>query len=207
MAITETIKSSAYRVWSTALGHWKKYSLWNLAKDTEFDDGNNAETKVGAINGITDSLVANDSSVAASSAAVYELNKNLGGIPQFQIDESTGKITGYTTEIGGADTVFPFKSGGIIIPEWKGMLNGHDNWLIFDTKELTTMSIGSYSDLTLNTQQVQGSNDNSDWTPLFTLVAGQGMNDLDISAYDYVRIYFAHSTAVYSIVFTDIVLS
>ena len=37
------------------------------------------------------------------------LNDSLGGITQFIIDESTGKITGYKTKVG-ADTVFPFKS-------------------------------------------------------------------------------------------------
>lgn len=39
------------------------------------------------------------------------VNDSLGGITQFVVDESTGKITGYKTEIGGADTVFPFSSG------------------------------------------------------------------------------------------------
>lgn len=36
---------------------------------------------------------------------------NLGGFTPV-IDETTGKITGYKTEIGGADTVFPFSSSG-----------------------------------------------------------------------------------------------
>ena len=36
---------------------------------------------------------------------------DLGGFKPV-IDSSTGEITGYTTTIGGADTVFPFKSGG-----------------------------------------------------------------------------------------------
>ena len=39
-----------------------------------------------------------------------ELSDSLGGITQFVVDETTGKISGYKTEIGGADTVFPFKS-------------------------------------------------------------------------------------------------
>lgn len=37
-------------------------------------------------------------------------NSSLGGVSQFIVDDSTGKITGYKTTIGGADTVFPFKS-------------------------------------------------------------------------------------------------
>ena len=36
------------------------------------------------------------------------VNKKMGGVSSFVVDDSTGKITGYTTEIGGADTVFPF---------------------------------------------------------------------------------------------------
>lgn len=40
--------------------------------------------------------------------AIDELNSNLDGI-SFVVD-STGKITGYTTNTGGADTVFPFSS-------------------------------------------------------------------------------------------------
>lgn len=38
------------------------------------------------------------------------LNSSLQDQPTFEYDES-GKITGYKTKIGGADTVFPFKSG------------------------------------------------------------------------------------------------
>lgn len=37
-------------------------------------------------------------------------NSSLGGVSQFIVDEATGKITGYKTEIGGADTVFPFNN-------------------------------------------------------------------------------------------------
>ena len=38
-----------------------------------------------------------------------ELNSDLGAVPEFVIDKSTGKITGYKTK-AGADTVFPFSS-------------------------------------------------------------------------------------------------
>lgn len=34
----------------------------------------------------------------------------MGGVSQFIVDDSTGKITGYKTK-AGADTVFPFSSG------------------------------------------------------------------------------------------------
>lgn len=48
---------------------------------------------------------------AADIAGIYS---SLNDQPQFVYDE-TGKITGYKTKTGGADTVFPFKSGGEII--------------------------------------------------------------------------------------------
>lgn len=57
---------------------------------------------------------------------VGEVIDSLGGITQFVVDETTGKISGYKTEIGGADTVFPFKSGiyeNLLDSFWVGNLN------------------------------------------------------------------------------------
>lgn len=42
----------------------------------------------------------------AGASAVAELNNKLAGFEP--ILNSAGKITGYKTDIGGADTVFPF---------------------------------------------------------------------------------------------------
>ena len=41
--------------------------------------------------------------------ALTQQNRDLGAVPEFVIDKSTGKITGYKTK-AGADTVFPFIS-------------------------------------------------------------------------------------------------
>ena len=68
---------------------WQRLSYWTKASDVEFDDGKDAETKLGDIN-----------------SALNTLNTNLGGFTPV-IDE-TGRITGYKTT-AGADTVFPFK--------------------------------------------------------------------------------------------------
>lgn len=38
------------------------------------------------------------------------INSSFGGVSQFIVDDSTGKITGYKTKVG-ADTVFPFSGG------------------------------------------------------------------------------------------------
>ena len=58
---------------------WQKISFWTKSSDVEFDDGKNAETKVGAIDGITDSLVSTSSNIAASAKAVSTINNDLGG--------------------------------------------------------------------------------------------------------------------------------
>ena len=46
----------------------------------------------------------------AGAEAVKEVYSSLGGVSQFIVDDSTGKITGYKTKVG-ADTVFPFSGG------------------------------------------------------------------------------------------------
>lgn len=46
----------------------------------------------------------------AGADAVKEVYSSLGGVSQFIVDDSTGKITGYKTK-AGADTVFPFSGG------------------------------------------------------------------------------------------------
>ncbi len=56
---------------------WERLSIWTKAVDVEFNDGKNAETKAGAINGITDSLTSTASNVAASAAAVKALNDKI----------------------------------------------------------------------------------------------------------------------------------
>lgn len=48
---------------------YKLCSQWTSSNTVYFDDGNTAQTKVGAINGITDSLTATNSSIALSAAA------------------------------------------------------------------------------------------------------------------------------------------
>lgn len=80
-------------------------SFWTHSKDVEFVDGKTAETKVGAINGITSDISGEADDIAASIKCVNELNSSLGGM-KFGID-SNGNY-GYIK--AGADTVIPFKS-------------------------------------------------------------------------------------------------
>lgn len=75
-----------------------------------------AETLNG-ITGVSDSTELDDSTKLATSKAVKTLKDSVySSLKGFEpILDETGKITGYKTEIGGADTVFPFSSGCNII--------------------------------------------------------------------------------------------
>lgn len=64
------------------------------------------DNAIGGVTGRTDSLEVGDSNILATSKSVNTLSNQLGGFTPI-VDES-GKITGYKTKIGGADTVFPF---------------------------------------------------------------------------------------------------
>lgn len=85
---------------------WQRISFWTKASDVEFDDAKTAEIKVGAIDGITDSLASTSSRIAASAKSVNQLSNDLGGL-KFGID-SDGNY-GYYKD--GADTVTPFSYG------------------------------------------------------------------------------------------------
>lgn len=53
---------------------WHVISFWTKAQDVEFNDGTNAQSKLGNIAGISDSLTSTASNVAASAKAVKIIN-------------------------------------------------------------------------------------------------------------------------------------
>lgn len=104
MAINETIVTGRKfrKCIDAATKAWQRISFWTKSSDVEFEDGKNAETKLGAIDGITDSLEDTSSRMAASAKAVSTLNNNLGGLSFYE--DATGKY------VVGADSV-PKKLG------------------------------------------------------------------------------------------------
>lgn len=105
MAINEQIVTGrAHRVLiDKAAKLWQRISFWTKASDVEFNDKKTAETKVGAIDGITDSLASTSSRIAASAKSVNKLNNDL--VSNIYVNDD-GKLT---VTKGGADTVLPFK--------------------------------------------------------------------------------------------------
>lgn len=90
---------------------WQRISWWTRSSDVEFDDGKTAEQKLGAINGITSDVNNESEDIAASIFLVHNVDNKFGGL-RFGRDENgnPGII-----EVGedGADTVIPFKKGGL----------------------------------------------------------------------------------------------
>ena len=87
MAVNETIVTGRYfrRCTDAANKVWQRISFWHKASDCEFDDNKNAQTKVGAIKGITTSTSVTETGYAADMTTVKnlqtqidELNSNLG---------------------------------------------------------------------------------------------------------------------------------
>lgn len=75
---------------------YKLCSQWTSSNTVHFDDGNTAQTKIGAINGITDSLTATSSNIALSAFAGNNL--------QTQVDTLNSNLETLNTTVEGKQT-------------------------------------------------------------------------------------------------------
>ena len=78
-------------------GNYKLQSEWTSASTVEMADGNTAETNLGAIQGITDSLTATSSNIALSAKAGNNLQ---------------GQIDTVNSNLGSMDVIGSFRSNG-----------------------------------------------------------------------------------------------
>ena len=81
-------------------GNYKLQSEWTSASTVEMADGNTAETNLGAIQGITDSLTATSSNIALSAKA----GNNLQG----QIDTVNSNLSSFGKNIASLFSVNPY---------------------------------------------------------------------------------------------------
>lgn len=104
MAVNETIVTGRKfrKLIDAANKQWQRISFWHKASDCEFDDGDTAETKVGAIKGLTSDLNTTTTGYAADMTTVAELNSSLVSDIYVGEDKKLHKI------IGGADSVLNF---------------------------------------------------------------------------------------------------
>ena len=97
---------------STGLARIDHVHPAQTASNLKFTDGNTAQTKLGAINGITSDLNCEDSTMAASVTAVASsLVASDNTVFRFGVD-SNGNYGYVITDEAGADTVIPFKKSG-----------------------------------------------------------------------------------------------
>lgn len=93
MAVSEKkVTGKFYRIWSAADKLWHRISFWTHANDVEFNDGKTAQTKVGAIKGITTSTSATETGYAADATTVAALNQSLGDLSNKQDWKKIGEF-------------------------------------------------------------------------------------------------------------------
>ena len=93
MAVSEKkVTGKFYRIWSAADKLWHRISFWTHANDVEFNDGKTAQTKVGAIKGITTSTSATETGYAADATTVAALNQSLSNLSDKQNWKKIGEF-------------------------------------------------------------------------------------------------------------------
>lgn len=99
---------------------WQRISFWTKASDVEFNDGNTAETKVGAIKGITTDLNTTETGYAADMTALAQLNseidKNSKSIKIETITSNSVTITPNRSAVFNISLTIPegYEYGGVL---------------------------------------------------------------------------------------------
>ena len=108
--MSENIKTRKYyRVHNGT--DWDRMHFVTDANSVDANDGDNMETKVGAIKGITTSTEVTEEGYAADATTVAALNSSLGGL-DIRFNAETGKPE---WKERGADTFNPLSSGNFTI--------------------------------------------------------------------------------------------
>lgn len=118
MAEIITKDRKEYNIWDKINSKWNRLNFLTNAKSVDFDDGKTAQTKLGAIDGITSDLSGESETVAASIKCVNQLNSSLGGL-KFGTD-GEGNY-GY---FGDDDVLIPFNGGNLVILGYANTPNG-----------------------------------------------------------------------------------
>lgn len=112
--MSDTLKErKIYRILTNASSKaWDKIAFWTTAKSVDAADGNNLETKVGAIKGITTSTSTTTTGYAADATVIKTLNDSFGG---YKFTTKDGKIAYYKAS-AGADSAVPFSGSYSNVP-------------------------------------------------------------------------------------------
>ena len=113
------------------------------------DDSSESGYKAGFLSesDVVDNLESDRSDLPLSARMGSELNKNLSALGGFTpIIDETGKITGYKTSVGGADTVFPFTKPSFLSADWTKSTPSGMNATVVANDDCAMMRISGMSD-------------------------------------------------------------
>ena len=100
------VTGKAYKILTDASNRvWSRISFWTKGSDVEMNDGNSAETNLGAIKGLTASTNVGTTGYAADMTAVKSINDNF--VSNIYVNQTDGKLHKVQ---GGADTALNFSS-------------------------------------------------------------------------------------------------
>lgn len=201
--MAENIKSRKYyRVHNGT--DWDRMHFVTDANSVDANDGDNMETKVGAIKGITTSTSVTEEGYAADATTVAALNESLGQV-RIYVGED-GKL--HFVDASGADSVLPFNnSEPIVIDElYHHLYSGH---CYISVTNKTTLTVSS---ITFDT------NSNASWnikgrktgTSTYTVLSSNSGNSsnikVNIAGYDKIQFNFGASVERY-VTMKNIVIS
>lgn len=137
MAVSEKkVTGKFYRIWSATDKLWHRISFWTHANDVEFNDGKTAQTKVGAIKGITTSTNTNETGYAADATTITTLNQSVTTLNQSvtELNQSLGnlKLNGLgNLKLNGLSSLKI--DAGTVVKEVK---SGNNSFVLFDFQQV-----------------------------------------------------------------------
>ncbi len=130
MAIKETIVSGK-RLRRFVNGAWERISFWHKASDCEFNDGTNAQEKLGNIKGITDSTSVSEHGYAADAKIVSDIYNSLNTHDKkFIFDYQDGQFGYNTSATRGEETFRSFNT----MDKYKNIKFLYDKYLYTNVK-------------------------------------------------------------------------
>lgn len=126
MAVSEKkVTGKFYRIWSAADKLWHRISFWTHANDVEFNDGKTAQTKVGAIKGITTSTNTKDTGYAADATTITTLNQSVT-----ELNQSLGNLK-TDLNLNGLSSIKI--NAGTVVKEVK---SGNNSFVLFNFQQV-----------------------------------------------------------------------
>ena len=117
---------------------WNQLSFWTAASDVEFEDGVDAETKLGAIQGITTSTSITSTGYAADASVTTALYKKTSQFLSATLAASSTQVT-FTNSNFDNDTFFDVYTSDPNVSPTNQVLSGTTLTLTFDAQSASVL--------------------------------------------------------------------